>query len=61
MIDLLGNSYYIRIPSQRKRGICAVTAVNQEERTETAKHIEEEIMATLRYAALLLPDGVFYT
>ena len=61
MIDLLGNSYYIRIPSQRKRGICAVTAVNQEERTETAKHIEEEIMATLRYAALLCCLMVFFT
>jgi gliding motility-associated-like protein len=61
MIDLLGNSYYIRIPSQRKRGICAVTAVNQEERTETAKHIEEEIMATLRYAALLCCLMVYFT
>lgn len=61
MIDLLGNSYYIRIPSQRKRGICAVTAVNQEERTDTAKHIEEEIMATLRYAALLCCLMVFFT
>lgn len=61
MIDLLGNSYYIRIPSQRKRGICAVTAVYQEERTETAKHIEEEIMATLRYAALLCCLMVYFT
>jgi len=52
MIDLLSNSYYICVPSQRKRGICADIAVNQEERTDTAEHIEEKFMAILRIAAL---------